>query len=343
VTSDQLHPVVSVIVPAHNYGHFIGSALDSLAAQTFENWECVVVDDGSTDNTSEVVQAYAHKDARVRYLHQENSRQAAARNNGVRNSAGKYFQFLDADDLIEPRKLERQVEYLERHPDVDIVYGDTRFFCSDNPSELLYSMWGENKPWQPGISGCGAEVLLPLVRLNTIPINSALTRRSILERVGPFDEELPPVEDWDFWLRCAEAGACFRFSDMEETRALVRSHPSSSSRSRLRFVSSILLMRKRLATRLKDVEARRLNAKLMGEAEGTLGVEEVMNNNRARGFYHLGMAAVLDRKLRHRVKWLACALAAPLVGRSRFETIYSSSISANVMSPLRRFQPNSGR
>jgi hypothetical protein len=96
-------------------------------------------------------------------------------------------------------------------------------------------------------------------------------------------------------------------------------------------------MRKRLATRLKDVEARRINAKLMGEAEGTLGVEEVMNNNRARGFYHLGLAAFLDRKFRHRVKWLACALAAPLVGRSRFETIYSTSISATVMSPLRRW------
>lgn len=333
-----MQPVVSVIIPAHNYGHYIGEALDSLAAQTFEHWECIVVDDGSTDNTSEVVNAYAQKDARVRYLRQENARQAAARNNGIQNSAGKYFQFLDADDLIETRKLERQVEYLERHLDVDIVYSDTRFFRSENPSELLYSMWGENKPWQPGISGCGAEVLQPLVQVNTIPINSSLTRRSIVERVGPFDEELPPVEDWDFWLRCAEAGACFQFSDMEGTRALVRSHPSSSSRSRLRFVSSILLLRKRLATRLKDVEARRINAKLMGEAQGTLGVEEVMNNNRARGFYHLGMAAVLDRKFKHRLKWLACALAAPLVGRSRFETIYSSSISATVMSPLRRFR-----
>jgi glycosyltransferase involved in cell wall biosynthesis len=343
MTSDQSHPVVSVIIPAHNYGHFITAALDSLAAQTFENWECIVVDDGSTDNTPEVVKAYGAKDDRVRYLRQENSRQAAARNNGVRNSSGKYFQFLDADDLIEPRKLERQVEYLERHPHVDIVYSDTRFFCSENPSELLYSMWGENRPWQPGISGRDAEVLLPLLQLDTIPINAPLTRRSIVERVGPFNEELPPVEDWDFWLRCAEAGACFHFSDMGGTRALVRSHSSSSSRSRLKFVSSTLLMRKRLARRLKDVEARRINAKLLAEAEGTLGAEEVMHNNRGRGLFHLGKAVVLDRKFRHRLKWFACALAAPLVSRNRFETIYSSSISRAVMSPLRRFQPNGGR
>ena len=334
--------MVSVVVAAYNYGHFIGQALDSLAAQTYENWECIVIDDGSTDNTSEVIRAYAQKDARVRYLHQVNSRQAAARNNGVRNSTGKYLQFLDADDLIEPRKLEQQVEFMERNPDVDIVYSDTRFFHTDNPSELLYSMWGENTPWQPGVSGCGVEVLLSLVQKNTIPINSALTRRSIFERVGPFDDELPPVEDWDFWLRCAEAGACFHFSDMAGARALVRSHPSSSSRIRLKLVSSTLLMRKKLATRLKGVEARRINANLLAEVEGIVGAEEVMQNNRARGLYHLARAAVLDRTFRHRFKWLACAIAAPLVGRSRFETIYSSSISGTLMSPLRRFQANSG-
>lgn len=334
MTSDH-RPVVSVIIPAHNYGCFISAALDSLAAQTFANWECIVVDDGSTDNTPEVVKAYAAKDNRVRYLRQENSRQAAARNNGLRNSGGRYFQFLDADDLIEPRKLERQVEYLERHPDVDIVYGDTRFFPSENPSELLYSMWGENAPWQPGISGCGAEVLLPLLQLNTIPINAALTRRSIIDRVGLFDETLPPVEDWDYWLRCAEAGASFHFSDTEGTRALVRSHLSSSSKSRLRLVSATLLMRKRLAARLTDIEARRNNAKLLAEAEGTLGAEQVLHHNRARGVYHLGRAAILDRKLRHRLKWFACAIAAPFVGRQRFEKVYSSSISRAVMRPLR--------
>jgi len=342
MTSDQSHPLVSVVIPAHNYGDFIRETLDSLAAQTFENWECIVVDDGSTDNTPEVVKAYAAKDDRVRYLRQENARQAAARNNGVRNSTGKYFQFLDADDLLEPRKLERQVEYLEQHPDVDIVYGDTRFFWSENPSELLYSMWEENKPWQPGISGCGAEVVRSLVQLNSIPVNSALTRRSMVERVGPFDENLY-VEDWDFWLRCAEVGGCFHFSDMEGTRALVRAHSSSTSRNRLKLVSAMLVMRKRLARRLKDVEARRINARLLGETEGLLGVEEVMHNNRARGLYHLGRAVVLDRQLRHRLKWFACALAAPLVSRNRFETIYSSSLSRTVMSPLRRVQSNGGR
>jgi hypothetical protein len=94
-------------------------------------------------------------------------------------------------------------------------------------------------------------------------------------------------------------------------------------------------MRKKLAARLTDVEARRINSKLLAETEGTLGAEQVLHNKRARGFYHLGRAAVLDRKFRHRLKWFACALAAPF-GRSSFETVYSSSISSAVKSPFRR-------
>lgn len=343
MTSDRSHPLVSVIVPAHNYGRFIGSALDSLAAQSFQNWECIVVDDGSTDNTPEVVRAYTESDARVRYLRQENLKQATARNNGIRHSAGKYFQFLDADDRIETRKLELQVAYLEQHSEVDIVYGDARFFASENPSELMYSMWGHNKPWQPGISGCGREVLLPLLQLNSIMVNAALTRRSVIDRVGLFDEELPPVEDWDWWLRCAEEGACFHYSETEGTLALVRSHSSSSSKSRVRFHASVLLMRKKLATRLKDAEAQRKNARLLAEAEGTLGAEQVLHHNRAQGVYHLGRAAVLDRELRHRLKWFACAIAAPFVGTQRFERIYSSSISRAVMRPLRQAQEEGQR
>src|SRR5919112_808436 len=123
-------PLVSVVVPSYNYGHLIRETLESLAAQTYEHWECVVVDDGSKDDTRAVVEAYAAGDPRVRYVWQENARQGAARNNGLRHSSGDYFQFLDADDLLEPHKFERQVEYLESHPEVDVVYSGVRYFSS---------------------------------------------------------------------------------------------------------------------------------------------------------------------------------------------------------------------
>lgn len=332
-------PIVSVIVPAYNYGRFIGATLESLQAQTFANWECVVIDDGSTDDTADVVARFATKDRRIKFFRQQNRRQAAARNYGLAQISGKYVQFLDADDLVEPRKLARQVEYLEEHAEVDIVYGETRFFATDRPKELLYTMYGENKPWQPKLSGAGCDMLLPLVHRNTVLICATLTRRALVERVGLFDEELPAIEDWDFWIRCALAGAHFRFDDFDGTLSLVRSHASSWSKNRLRTTAGEVRMRRKLTRLLaNEPEAWRANAQLLAEAEGTLGAEEVMHGGRTRGVYHLSRAVVFDKKFRQRLKWLACALAAPFVDREHFEKVYSSSISRSVMSPLRQDQ-----
>jgi glycosyltransferase involved in cell wall biosynthesis len=221
-----------VIVPTYNYGCFIGETLECLRAQTYVNWECIVVDDGSTDDTAERVSRFMEQDARFKFLRQENARQAAAKNNGLQNSAGEYIQFLDADDLIEPQKFEQQVEYLEAHPEVDIVYGSMRYFKTEVPDERLYWVWGENKPWMPETSGSGREVLTALVRQNIMVINSPMIRRRVVDAVGLFDNKLPPAEDWDYWLRCAAAGMRFEFKELPGTLALVRWHSSSSSQDR---------------------------------------------------------------------------------------------------------------
>jgi len=329
-------PLVSVVVPTYNYEQFIGQTLDSVRAQTYGNWECVVVDDGSTDDTAGVVARCAGRDPRIKYVWQKNQRQGAAKNNGLRNSRGDYFQFLDADDLIEPRKLELQVGFLERHADVDIVYGGVRFFLTEDPGARLHSMWGEDRPWMPGISGAGREVLLALVRANIMAINSPLVRRSVVEAVGDFDEGLPPAEDWDYWIRCAAAGARFRHEEAEGTLALVRSHPRSSSKQKMSWLTASLLLRKKLARSLCDPEARRLNAALLAENEGLLGVEEVLHGSRARGVGRLLKAGVTDRKLNQRAKWLVSALSAPFVSRSRFGKIYSASLTGGARGGLRK-------
>src|SRR5215831_15925290 len=108
---NDVPPLVSVIVPAYNYGSLIGETLDSLRNQTYNNWECWVIDDGSTDNTSEVVRVYCKSDPRIKYLPQMNSGPSVARNNGIRHSRGSYLQFLDADDLLEKRKIEHHVRF----------------------------------------------------------------------------------------------------------------------------------------------------------------------------------------------------------------------------------------
>ena len=181
-------------------------------------------------------------------------------------------------------------------------------------------------------------MLLSLVRRNTIIVGATLTRRTIVERVGPFDEGLPPVEDWDFWIRCALAGANFRYEEFDRTWLLVRSHATSSSKNKLHMTAAEVRMRRKLTRLLEhEPQAWRTNAQLLAEAEGTLGAQEVMHGWRARGIYYLSRAVVSDRKFRQRLKWLACALAAPF-GKARFQKIYSSSISRAVTSPLTRLQ-----
>jgi glycosyltransferase involved in cell wall biosynthesis len=246
------YPLVTVIVPTYNYAHFISQTLESVCVQTYQNWECIVVDDGSTDHTNEVVSSRADEDGRIKYVYQENQGQAAARNKGIRLSAGKYFQFLDADDLIENRKIELQVDYLERHREVDIVYGGVRYFTTENPEARLHSMWGDNISWMPKISGKGKNVLSVLVRENIMVINSPLVRRSTIDDVGLFDESLPPLEDWDYWIRCAAAEKLFHFEDSEGTLALVRSHPLSSHRNNHRALMASIGLQRKIAESTTD-------------------------------------------------------------------------------------------
>src|SRR5215208_272018 len=256
MTPNTARPLVSVVVPAYNYGHLIRETLDSLAAQTYARWECVVVDDGSTDDTREVVGAYAAGDARVRYVRQENARQAAARNNGVRHSSGEFFQFLDADDLIEPHKLGRQVDYLVRHAEADIVCSGVRYFTGDAGGELShsrrYSVWDDGQPWMPEVSGRGDVLMERLLRNNIMVVNSPLVRRRVVEAVGEFDEGLTPVEDWDYWTRCAAAGFYFQYDDAEGVRALVRAHELSASLDGRRMMRATLKMRRAWAARTLD-------------------------------------------------------------------------------------------
>ena len=119
---------VSVIIPAYNQATFIPKAVASLQAQTLESWECLVVDDGSTDNTAEIVANLALHEPRVRLLQKQNGGSASARDMGLQFVAGEFIQFLDADDTIAPNKLEQQVQLMEREH-LDISY---TAFCSEN-------------------------------------------------------------------------------------------------------------------------------------------------------------------------------------------------------------------
>src|SRR6266545_4787722 len=174
-------PRVTVIIAAYNYAPFIGEALDSVLAQTFADWECVVVDDGSTDATPEIVKQWVARDSRFRYVRQENRGPNTARNVGLSQSSGEYVQFLDADDRLAPSKLAAHARYLDEHPDVDIVYGPATFFRTDEPEKVLYSRDGQlSRPLMPQVFS-GQEALRKLQMFNIMPILAALTRQSVFD------------------------------------------------------------------------------------------------------------------------------------------------------------------
>jgi glycosyltransferase involved in cell wall biosynthesis len=185
-------PAVTVVMPAYDAAAFIGEAIESVLAQTFADWELVVVDDGSTDGTPEVVAGY--DDPRVRLLTLEHSGlPAVARNHGLAASASRYVAFLDADDLWRPPKLARQLAVLDSRPEVGVVH--TGFEqLRDGALEPIIPL--------PGLTASGPQFERLAVG-NYIANSSVLLRRELLARHGPFDEDpqLRGTEDFELWLR----------------------------------------------------------------------------------------------------------------------------------------------
>ncbi len=187
-------PTISVVIPAYNSGATIAATINSVLQQTYTDFEIIVIDDGSTDDTRAKVETFG---TRTRYAYQRNSERSAARNHGIRLAQGKYIAFLDADDQWLPAKLAKQVALLERKPELALVYcwanlidpvGNTRgFIGQDFPIEQA-----EN---------CHAFEGLVLGR--SIPTLTTVIRTACLPTTGVFDESICYIEDWDLWLRFA--------------------------------------------------------------------------------------------------------------------------------------------
>lgn len=176
-------PLVSVIVPCYKQAEYLPETLDCLLAQTYHNWECIVLDDESPDNTKEVAEGYALRDSRIRYMWQPNQGVSAARNNAIRSSHGKYIIPLDADDLITPIYLEHAVGYFESHPECKLVYG------------LAEKFGAESGKWDL------PEYDFKTLLFDNMIFNPAVFRRSDFDNTIGYNENMRAgVEDWDFYL-----------------------------------------------------------------------------------------------------------------------------------------------
>lgn len=300
------NPLVSIIVPCFNYGHLVGETLESLQKQTLVNWECIVVDDGSTDNTKEIVAQYTSKDQRYSYIYQKNAGLSAARNTGLKAAKGEFIQLLDADDFIAEGKLENQVELLNKHTDTSIIYSEVRYFRTDNPHQLYYTLTEEKKPWMEGYSN-HEEFTLKLIEQNLFAVNCALFRKSVFTACGAFNTELKSVEDWDFWVRCALTGKQFYFDKNNHSIALVRIHNSSMSQNNMRMHEASLHARLGLRQNIRvcnlvfKKELADINSQQIAYLHRTL-YSEFNEKNKLKRLKHLLKGFSLHKDWRHIVK-----------------------------------------
>lgn len=192
--------LVSVIIPTYNRSGLVKHAVESVLSQTYPQVEIILVDDGSTDDTTTTLEPL--KD-RITYIFQSNRGRSAARNKGVSLSSGEFLAFLDSDDLLLPAAVEAQFGYLRDHPDVDIIFGDASFLTDDGSLHPMHSC-------SAGLQNADAqEFLAILLAKNRFALHTAMVRRSALGS-APFDEGLDALEDWDLWIRLALRGQVFR-------------------------------------------------------------------------------------------------------------------------------------
>lgn len=206
--SSSINPLVSIIVPMFNAELFVREALDSILNQTYRNIEIIVVDDGSTDNSRRIVISYGPK---VKYLYQENSGTCSKpRNLGIKHSNGEFLTFFDADDIMLPHKIEAQVDFFEKHSDMQIVLTDYINFAENRDYDKSHFMDCHKLSHLLSTISRGDSLILErdiardfLASENFTTSNSPLLRRILIEDIGMFDDGLMASEDIEFTYRVA--------------------------------------------------------------------------------------------------------------------------------------------
>jgi len=235
---DTLVPLVSVIVPAYNCERYIGEALRSALNQDYPNKEIIVINDGSTDGTASVLAAFG---GNVTVVDQPNSGAAVARNAALQLASGKYVAFLDSDDLWLPSKLRVQVTYLEKHPDIGMVYSAWREWRPDTDGTFrLPNLHDEAREFELDDANSGwlyNKLLLDCV----VHTTTVLLRADVAARVGQFDASLRRGQDYDYWLRVSRLTPIHK---LRNVFSLYRIHGESISFAPHRLNYAYLVIRR---------------------------------------------------------------------------------------------------
>jgi len=288
-------PRVSVIIPTHNRARFLAESIQSVLAQTFDNLETIVVDDGSTDNTREVVGNFLGP--RVKYVYQENQGASAARNAGILIATGDFIALLDSDDVWLGDKLALQVDLLDSHPKAGLVYSDAYLF--DDQSGAILGRFLEGKGVFSG------KVLRQLLSTQFIKTSTVVIRRNVFDVTGYFDESMMRVHDRDMWLRIAYH---FDIQGISIPLARIRVHSSGISQN------------------WEGVWTGRAMVMNKAQRDFTLSRDErrILKTNLSRVYYQHGRYLVLNGKLiEGRAKLLDCLRLRPISIRAYLYVIVS--------------------
>lgn len=209
-------PKVSVLIPSYNHARYLSQAIESVFSQTYTDYEIIVVDDGSTDGSAEILSTYS---GRLRWYTQQNRGTYPTLNRLITESSGEYLAILNSDDLWLPTKLEKQVSLLETNAQVGLVhtYG---YFIDSEGNRLQKNPLGY--PWPRVPTG---NIVEELVRYNRIVPSSAIVRRECFEKLGMFREDLYGLGDWEMWLRIA---LYYDIGFVDEPLTLYRVHATNA-------------------------------------------------------------------------------------------------------------------
>jgi|Deesub1362A_J573_1020465.scaffolds.fasta_scaffold01189_2 glycosyltransferase involved in cell wall biosynthesis len=225
---ENLMPKVSVIIPCYNVEDYIGECLDSVFSQTFQNFEVIIINDGSTDKSEEKIRPYLNKyKKKIKYFFQRNRGAYCARNMGIKHASGEYIAFLDADDMLRPESLERRVEEIEADRRVGLVYTDAYLLIDEGESKKIHE-----KTYREffEITFYKGEVTLQILERNFVPTPTVLVRSEVLRKVGLFDETFKRTADYDLWIRISKNG--WKFSYVEEPLSYYRVREKSLSQNK---------------------------------------------------------------------------------------------------------------
>jgi glycosyltransferase involved in cell wall biosynthesis len=219
VTAAGERPRFSVLVPTYNQERFLPATLDSLLAQTCPDWEALVVNDGSTDGTAEVMARYAAKDRRIRAFHKQNGGVASALDRGIAEGRGEWFCWLSSDDLFLPEKLAVHLEAIQADPGLRFMHTDYQLL-HERTGQITPS--GLSKDFIPLLS----QQVVKFLRINYFNGISVALHRTVFDHVGVFDEEFRYGQDYDLWLR---ASARYRSRYLDRATCITRLHPSQGT------------------------------------------------------------------------------------------------------------------